>query len=64
MKTRVDARLLGEVQLFQLEFSCERCAHFVEESGACVNEYPNAAHREGALTRGPELEFCKEFELA
>jgi hypothetical protein len=41
-------------------FSCEDCAYFVPDLGACANGYPNAAHRRGA----PVIVFCKQFELA
>jgi len=63
MKTRVDARLLAEVERYSLRFNCEQCAHFVLETERCANEYPNSAHREGALSAA-ELTFCKEFELS
>ena len=64
MKTRVDAQLQREASEFQLLFRCDRCAHFVSENGACVNEYPNDAHRDVSLEHDGELVFCKEFELA
>lgn len=70
MRTRVDLRFRQEAARFRLSFTCEACAHFAPESGACGNGYPNQAHRAAAVeTRGAddaasELEFCKEFELA
>lgn len=64
MKTRVDANFREEARRFRLSFTCEECAHFVPESGACGNGYPNEAHRAMALDAQSELEFCKEFELA
>jgi hypothetical protein len=65
MKTRVDANFRQEAQRFHLSFTCEACAHFAPESGACGNGYPNEAHRATALEApSGELEFCKEFELA
>jgi hypothetical protein len=67
MKTRADQRLREEAARFRLSFTCEACAHFVEESGQCGNGYPNHAHRDRAarlaLGAGGELTFCKEFEL-
>ena len=66
MKTRVDSVFLEETRQFRLTFTCEACAHFVPESGACANEYPNQAHRAApleGLVELTELEFCKEFEL-
>lgn len=63
MKTRIDAVFLREAERFRLVFSCEACAHFVAESGACAHGYPNAAHRAGELEGVEVLEFCKEFEL-
>lgn len=63
MKTRVDARLRDEARRFGLVFTCEHCAHFASDTGECAHEYPNHAHRSGALEERTELEFCKEFEL-
>lgn len=63
MKTRVDEQLRAEASRYALRLRCETCAHFVEETAACANEYPNAAHRDQALDAIAELEFCKEFEL-
>ena len=64
MKTRVDSNFREQALRFRLSFTCEACAHFAPESGACANEYPNQAHRASALDAQHELEFCKEFELA
>ena len=62
MKTRVDARLRGEAERFQLRFACDDCAHFDAPAARCSLEYP-AAPRRDALER-PDLELCKSFELA
>ena len=63
MKTVVDAELRLEASKYGLCFTCERCAHFDDASGACAEGYPNAPHRsEGALS-AETLEFCKSFEL-
>jgi hypothetical protein len=64
VKTRIDARFVEESQRFSLCFTCEHCAYFALEDGACANGYPNDAHREAALYEADELDFCKEFELA
>jgi hypothetical protein len=63
MRSRVDARLREEVARFELRYSCEHCAYFVSERGACAHGYPNAEHRLRELTQASELVFCKEFEL-
>lgn len=47
---------------FALRATCEACAHFVEERGACAHGYPNHAHRDAARGEG-RFVFCKEFEL-
>ena len=64
MKTLVDDRLRDEARRFRLVFTCESCAHYAVESGACAHGYPNAAHRSDELAGAESLEFCKEFELA
>ena len=61
MKTRVDARLRREADLFRLRFACDDCAHFDDRGARCSLAYP-AAPRRDALD-GPELELCKSFEL-
>ncbi len=63
MKTTIDARLRREAAAFGLRFTCEHCAHFVEEERACAHGYPAAPHRSLDLEKLATLEFCKEFEL-
>jgi hypothetical protein len=63
VKTRVDERLRREAAEYRLRFTCEQCAHFVEERTACAHGYPAAAHHALDLTRLDTLEFCEEFEL-
>jgi hypothetical protein len=64
MRTLVDDKLRAEVAEFRLRFTCEDCAHFDPERGACAHGYPSAAHRALDLAEQKTLEFCKEFELA
>ncbi|HEV8549737.1 MAG TPA: hypothetical protein VGQ57_11930 [Polyangiaceae bacterium] len=64
MKTRVDSLFRSEAERFALRFTCESCVHYAPETRCCAHGYPNEAHREVALERVSELEFCKEFELA
>ena len=61
MKTRVDARLRREADLFRLRFACDDCVHFDPDRSRCSLAYP-AAPRRDALDH-PELELCKSFEL-
>ena len=63
MKTRVDETLRSEAARFRLRFTCGDCAHFAPERRACSHGYPTEAHRDVALERVADLEFCKEFEL-
>lgn len=62
MRTPVDARLREESERFGFRFSCEDCAHFSPERGACAHGYPTSPHRRERLA-GPVIVFCKEFEL-
>jgi hypothetical protein len=63
MRTVVDDQLRREASEFRLRFTCEDCAHFAPERGACAHGYPNEAHRSLDLTVVEACEFCKEFEL-
>ena len=63
MKTVVDERLRREASEFRLRFTCEDCAHFAPDRGACSHGYPNEAHRAVVLSERESCEFCKEFEL-
>jgi len=62
--TTVDDRLRSEARRYGLRFTCESCAWFDAEGGACSHAYPNEAHRAIDLDRVVEVSFCKEFELA
>ena len=59
MKTRVTLQLLGEMQRFDLRFTCEDCAHFTGES--CAHGWPGG-ERKRPLRDGEDVVFCKEFE--
>jgi hypothetical protein len=61
--TRIDDTFRREAEHFQLRWSCESCAHFEEETGACSHGFPNSAHRLRDLEGQRELVFCKDFEL-
>jgi len=63
VRTLIDARLRSEAKRFALRYTCEDCAHFVAERGACANGYPTRAHLGVELEAADSLEFCKEFEL-
>ena len=63
MRTLVTDELRREASAFSLRFTCEDCAHFVVELGACAHGYPTEAHRSLTLANLTTLEFCKEFEL-
>lgn len=55
-------RLEHQAGDFALRATCETCAHFVVERGACAHEYPNHEHRDAARATRTFV-FCKEFEL-
>jgi len=63
VKTVVTEELKREADAFSLRFTCEDCAHFVVDAGACAHGYPTEAHRSLTLATLTTLEFCKEFEL-
>jgi len=63
MQTKIDDRLVGQVRLYRLRFTCEHCGHFDQGTTTCSLGYPNEPHRSRDLTVNHELEFCKEFEL-
>jgi hypothetical protein len=64
MKHAVDALLVEEASVFQLRFSCEHCAHFVQSNAGCAEGYPNEEHRTNPLQVGGTVTFCKLFELS
>lgn len=48
-------------------FTCEDCAHFDGDTGACIHEFPNHMHRIDCYTAKPSpktILFCKDFDLA
>jgi hypothetical protein len=64
VKSAVDEQLRREVSKFVLRYTCDSCAHFDPEVGACGNGFPTAPHRDVDLARDREIVFCKLFELA
>lgn len=59
MKTRVTLQLIEEVERFGLRYTCDDCAHFVDDR--CAHGYPRG-ERKRPLTVGEHIEFCKEFD--
>jgi len=64
MKTVVDDTLRLEASEYRLCYTCLRCVHFDEATGACAEGYPNAPHLDDRSLSRETLEFCKSFELA
>jgi hypothetical protein len=63
LKTPIDARLLDELRVYRLRFTCDDCAFFVDSSTPrCGHGYPLGERRDRDLKVGDELVFCKEFE--
>jgi hypothetical protein len=62
--SEVDERLKQEARRFELRFTCEACAHYAPERGACGNGYPTLEHRAVELSSARAIVFCKEFELS
>lgn len=60
----IDDVLQREMERFSFAASCEHCAYFDPESGACSHGYPNEEHRAETIRARRLLVFCKEFELA
>lgn len=54
-------RFPAERRRYRLVFTCEDCAHFVPDTGACAHGYPNEDHR---AAEGTRVVFCKEFDPA
>jgi hypothetical protein len=63
MRTRIDECLVEQVERYQLQYTCESCAHFDHEGVVCSLGYPEQPHRSRVLKLDQELLFCKEFEL-
>jgi hypothetical protein len=61
VKTLIDERLRLEAARFEFRFACDDCAHFDAVGARCSLAYPAAPRRDALL--GPEMEFCKAFEL-
>lgn len=59
----IDALLRREAEAHRFVWSCERCAHFDEESPRCTLGFPHEPHRHAAWDEA-DLAFCKSFELA
>ena len=62
----ITEKFLEQISKYKLQFTCEECANFVEETGQCLYEYPTLPHRRSYLTTPIEehkLIFCREFEL-
>ncbi len=63
MKTPIDARLIDELRVFRLRFTCDDCAFFsADPTPRCGNGYPLGERRDRDLRVGEEVVFCKEFE--
>ncbi len=62
MKTRVTLQFLEEARRYDLRFTCDECAHFVETPKPCCAHGWPAGERTRALDPGDEIVFCKEFE--
>lgn len=63
MRTRIDERLVEQVDTFQLRYGCEHCGHFEHDNVACSLGYPEQPHRLRVLRVDDGLLFCKEFDL-
>ena len=64
MRTPVTLRLLEEIVVHRLRYTCDDCAHFFElPTPRCAHRFPLGERRARVLEAGDTLEFCKEFEL-
>lgn len=49
---------------FRLVHCCEECGLFDRHLQSCAHEWPDGDHRRSRYERpGPDIVFCKEFEL-
>jgi hypothetical protein len=64
LKTRVDERLLREIEAFGLVFRCDACAAFDPNEAACAYAYPTEPHRSPLAPDTEQIVFCKAFEVA
>ncbi|MEW5851167.1 MAG: hypothetical protein AB2A00_20435 [Myxococcota bacterium] len=62
----MDERLRVEREQFALKATCDHCAHFDDDAGACSLTYPTEPHRQSTfetLKDGDPVLFCKTFEV-
>ncbi len=61
----VTQSFMDQIHQYQLNFLCEQCAFFNEDTGLCVHGYPNETHRSDYFKQPIDkvLIFCREFEL-
>lgn len=60
MQTKIDQRLLDEVEQFSLRFTCDDCEHFEAASEGCSLGFPNQEHRLGLFQElGPRVTRVK-----
>lgn len=60
-------KLRKEIRELRLAFTCEECANFAPDEGACSLLYPNDVHRREYVEKlqdGDRVWFCKMFEGA
>jgi hypothetical protein len=65
MWSPLTSALREEIRTLRLAFTCEECAHFVEDEGVCDLLYPTEPHRRAtyeAKADGDPVLFCKMFE--
>ncbi len=59
----VDALFRAQREALDLRMSCEDCALFDDERGACAHGYPTEPHRRPASWEAATaIQFCKDFE--
>ena len=61
MWIEMNSEFRAESEHYRLDFTCEACTYWSEESEACTIFFPSEAHREksvAALEDGDRLYFC------
>ena len=66
MEVKYSSEFDEQRQQYGFCFTCEHCAHFDDETEACLHGFPNKMHRLGYYRTEPRprtILFCKDFDL-
>lgn len=64
MKIPQDERFREQRRRYRLQFTCERCALFDDQTEKCAHGYPTSEHRDAHYeNENAPLVFCKHYEM-